>query len=55
VVQKVSVDVPVMPAAPVLTLVLAVGEVQYLGPAPVPTSAAGASPPRRILLQSFQI
>ena len=55
VVQKVSVEVPVMPAAPVLTLALPVGEVQYLGPAPVHTGAAGASPPRRILLQSFQI
>lgn len=54
-VQKVSAEVPAMPAAPVLTLVLPVGEAHYLRPAPVPHGAAGASPPRRILLQSFQV
>ena len=55
VVQKVAVDVPAMPAAPVLTLALSVDAAQFLCATPVPVSAVGASPPRRILLQSFQI
>ena len=55
VVQKVTVDVPAMPAAPVPTFALPVDAAHSLRPAPVPACAVGASPPRRILLQSFQI
>jgi hypothetical protein len=54
-VQKVCMDVPAMHSAPVLTLALQLDPVPSLGIAYVSESAPGTGPPRRILLQSFQI
>jgi hypothetical protein len=54
-VKKVGMDIPAMPAAPVLTLALQVEPSQSFGVAYVSLSAPGSGPPRRILLQSFQI
>jgi hypothetical protein len=54
-VQKVGLDIPAMPAAPVLTLALQLGPVPSIVIAYVSESAPGTGPPRRILLQSFQI
>jgi len=55
VVQKVSMDIPAMPSAPVLTLAIRFVPLSPLGIAYVSDSAPGTGPPRRILLQSFQI
>ena len=54
-VQKVVLDVPAMPSAPVLTLVLPSDSVIEAGIAIPPDPAAATGPPRRILLQSFQV
>ena len=54
-VQKVGMDIPAMPSAPVLTLALQADPLPSLGVAYVSESAPGTGPPRRILLQSFQI
>ncbi|MBI3375415.1 MAG: hypothetical protein HY017_27160 [Betaproteobacteria bacterium] len=48
-------DVPAMPAAPVLTVVLPRDALLDGGIAKRRDSAPGTGPPRRILLQSFQI
>ena len=55
VVQKVVMDVSAMPSAPVLILAVALAPALPAGVITATESAAGASPPRRILLQSFQI
>jgi len=54
-VQKVVLDVPVMPSAPVLVLLLPGDPAPKAGVAQSPDSAFGTGPPRRILLQSFQL
>ena len=54
-VQKVTSDIPAMPSAPVLTLALRIDPVWDTGVAPAYDSGLGTGPPRRILLQSFQI
>jgi len=48
-------DIPAMPSAPVLTLALQLDPVPFVGFTYVSESALGTGPPRRILLQSFQI
>lgn len=54
-VQKVSMDIPAMPSAPVLTLALQADPLPSIGVAHFSEPAPGTGPPRRILLQSFQI
>jgi len=54
-VQKVGLDIPAMPTAPVLTLALPADPLPSIGIAHVSDSVPGTGPPRRILLQSFQI
>jgi hypothetical protein len=54
-VQKVTMDIPAMPSAPVLTLVVQPDPVPYAVVAYIPDRALGTGPPRRILLQSFQV
>src|SRR5471032_446944 len=53
--QKAGMDIPAMPAAPVLTLALQLDPVPSIVVACVSETAPGTGPPRRILLQSFQI
>ena len=55
VVQKVSFDVPAMPSAPVLTLALAGDVLRTASVPPIADRPIATGPPRRILLQSFQI
>ncbi len=54
-VQQVTMDVPALPCAPVLTLGLQLEQVRFAGVACVTETAAGTGPPRRVLLHSFQI
>ena len=54
-VQKVVFDIPAMPSAPVLKLVSPADPMVDTGIAIQPDPAAGTGPPRRILLQSFQV
>lgn len=54
-VQKAGMDVPAMPSAPVLTLAVAFAPGERAVVVPAPESAIGIGPPRRILLQSFQV
>ena len=54
-VQKVTMDVPAMPSAPVLMLVVQPDPVPYAVVAYIADRALGTGPPRRILLQSFQV
>ena len=54
-VQKINMDIPAMPLAPVLTLALRLDPVPSIGVAYVSEPSPGTGPPRRILLQSFQI
>ena len=54
-VQKASMDIPAMPAAPVLTLTVRADTLDSTGVVPHSDPAPGTGPPRRILLQSFQI
>ena len=54
-VQKVATDVLAMPSAPVLTFEVQLDPVPYAFVAYVSDRALGTGPPRRILLQSFQI
>jgi hypothetical protein len=54
-VQKVTMDIPAMPPAPVLTLAERLDPAPYGVVAYISDRALGTGPPRRILLQSFQI
>lgn len=54
-VQKVTMDIPAMPSAPVLTPLLAAEFASVPSAAKALDTAAGTGPPRRILLQSFQV
>ena len=54
-VQKVTMEVPALPPAPVLTLAVLVEPSARIGIEPAADTALGTGPPRRILLQSFQI
>lgn len=54
-VQKATLDVPAMPSEPVLTLAPIRDAVPVQFIAAVPDGAFGTGPPRRILLQSFQL
>lgn len=54
-VQKAGMEIPAMPPMPVLTLALAADPVPAVGVASFSEAALGTGPPRRILLQSFQI
>jgi hypothetical protein len=54
-VQKAGMDIPAMPPAPVLTLALQLDPVPFTGVTYLSEAALGTGPPRRILLQSFQI
>ena len=54
-VQKVTMDIPAMPSAPLLTLVGQLDPVPYAVVAYISHRGLGTGPPRRILLQSFQI
>ncbi len=54
-VQKVVFELPAMPSAPVLKLVLPAVAVSDTGVSSPASTAAATGPPRRILLQSFQI
>lgn len=54
-VQKVTMDVPAMPSAPALTFEVRLDPVPYAAIASISDRALGIGPPRRILLQSFQI
>ena len=53
--QKVTMDIPAMPSAPVLTPLLAAEFASVPSAAKALDTAAGTGPPRRILLQSFQV
>ena len=55
VVQKVVMDVPAMPAAPVFVLAVVHALALPVGAKPAAEGDVCISPPRRILLQSFQI
>ena len=54
-VQKAGMNIPAMPAAPILTLALVPDPTPSIGVASFSEPALGTGPPRRILLQSFQI
>ena len=54
-VQKAGMEIPVMPPMPVLTLGFAADHVPSEVVASFSVPALGTGPPRRILLQSFQI
>ena len=54
-VREFAPDFPAMPAAPVLRLALLPAPPAALGITIRPDPAAGTGPPRRILLQSFQV
>lgn len=54
-VQKVSTDIPAMPAAPVLTLIPQAELLRFFSVAFLHDDAPATGPPRRILLQSFQV
>jgi hypothetical protein len=54
-VQKVTMDVPGLPGTPVLVLAGVSDEVQHPVVAPATYGPQGTGPPRRILLQSFQV
>ena len=54
-VQKGAMDIPAMPSAPVLTLVVQFDPVPYVGVVHASDRMVGTGPPRRILLQSFQV
>ncbi len=54
-VQKVATDVPAMPPAPVLTLAAPIEALPSASPVFVTDNAPATGPPRRILLQSFQV
>ena len=54
-VQKAGMDIPAMPSAPVLTLAVQSVSLPSLSVARVSDPVAGTGPPRRILLQSFQV
>lgn len=52
---KAALDIPAMPAAPVRIVAEAIERLSGRGNTPAAIPAAGTGPPRRILLQSFQI
>ncbi len=54
-VQEFAPDIPAMPSAPVLRIGLAPAQAKRVVTATFPDPAAGTGPPRRILLQSFQV
>lgn len=54
-VQKVTMELPAMPPAPVLTLEAQLDPVPYAFVAYMSDPPLGTGPPTRILLQSFQI
>ena len=53
--QKITLDVPAMPLTPVLPLSPVFDAAATAGFAPLPETAFSTGPPRRILLQSFQV
>ena len=54
-VQKSTADIPAMPSSPVLTVAFTFDPAPAVGARQVSDRALGTGPPRRILLQSFQI
>lgn len=55
VVQKVGMDIPTLPPSPVLSVALVLAALPRMEGPHAAIRAPGTSPPRRILLQSFQI
>ena len=54
-VQEFAPDIPAMPAVPVMWVELPPVPAESAGATLLPDPAAGTGPPRRILLQSFQV